>query len=337
MTASAIEAVATWLPETTRTSAETRERLTWLNAGLRLPERIVERISGVERVHIADEAMQASDLGVEACRRLEERHPGSIANIDLLIFASATQDLIEPATAHIVAHKLGLTVPVFDVKNACNSVLVAIEVADALIRAGNYRRVLICTGEKPSVGTKWRVKTPAEAFRAFPGYTMSDAGAALILRAADGDEPSRILGTAAVARSEHWNVGTLAAGGTVDPDATFGRYFDMNGTALFDAFRAIPQSVWDELIQRSGVSVADAKVVGIHQVATAHFGAVREILRVRDDQLVPVIARHGNMASCGLPRQLEMAVDEGGLSRGDPVLLVGLAGGISAGTVGLRW
>jgi len=106
-------------------------------------------------VHVRPEGWQTSDLAVAASRIALEESPGPI---DLMIFASASQDLIEPATSHIVAAKLGLTAPAMDIKNACNSVINAMQVAEALIASGQYRRVLIAIEEQPSHAVHWQVR-----------------------------------------------------------------------------------------------------------------------------------------------------------------------------------
>src|SRR5699024_9566564 len=132
------------------------------------------------RVHVLPDGEDASDLAVAAARTLLAEHPGTA--IDLLIFASASQDMVEPATSHIVAHKLGLdSVPVMDVKNACNSVLNGIEVAEALVATGRYRTVLVASGEAPSRAVRHDVPDRATYALSAPGYTMSDAGAAVLV------------------------------------------------------------------------------------------------------------------------------------------------------------
>src|ERR1051325_5970796 len=125
------------------------------NRGLRLPTGLIHRMTGWRQVHIRPEGWQASALAVAAARTALAESPGPI---DLLLFASASQDLIEPATSHIVAAKLGLDCPVMDIKNACNSVINAMQVAEALIGAGQYRRVLVASGEQPSHAVRWDLK-----------------------------------------------------------------------------------------------------------------------------------------------------------------------------------
>src|SRR5690606_34858546 len=104
-------------------------------------------------------------------------------DLDLIIFASSTQDLIEPATSHLVSNKLGSRAMVFDVKNACNSFINGMQVADGLIKAGTYRRVLVCTGEAPSEAIRWELRDWAHMKESFAGYTFGDAGAAIVLEA----------------------------------------------------------------------------------------------------------------------------------------------------------
>ncbi|HWH97886.1 MAG TPA: ketoacyl-ACP synthase III, partial [Pseudolysinimonas sp.] len=173
------------LPERVRATTETEQRLRAENPGMKLATGLISRMTGVERVHIAPDDWQASDLAVAASRQALDESPG---DIDLVLFTAAAQDLVEPATSHIVAAKLELNAPVMDVKNACNSVLNGMQVADALIRTGQYRRVLVASGEKTSVSVRWKLNDPKQFVPSFPGYVMGDAGAAVVLEASDDPE-----------------------------------------------------------------------------------------------------------------------------------------------------
>ena len=121
---SRVAGLGVYLPETTRSTAETEQRLRSGNPGLKLATGLIARMTGVETVHLRPDGWEASDLAVAAARQaLAESDAGAPGPVDLVIFASASQDLVEPATSHIVAAKLGLEAPVMDVKNACNSVV----------------------------------------------------------------------------------------------------------------------------------------------------------------------------------------------------------------------
>ncbi|MGL4339327.1 MAG: 3-oxoacyl-ACP synthase III family protein [Rhodoglobus sp.] len=327
-----IAGLGVYLPERRRTTTETERQLRALNPGLSLATGLILRLTGVESVHLRPEGWQTSDLAVAAARQALAEAPGGI---DLLIFASASQDLIEPATSHIVAAKLGLNCPVMDVKNACNSVLNGLQVAEALIAAGQYQRVLVASGEQPSHGVRWRFDDPERFIRSFPGYTMSDAGAAVILQVTD-DPATGILDSSFLAVSSNWAVGTLSIGGSMNPRDPELSYFDMDGAALQRAFLQLgPQPVLD-LLERNHLSWDDIDLVAIHQVALPYLPPIFAALGVAQDKSIVTVVQHGNLASVTLPLQLSLAIAAGMIGPGSLVLLIGLAGGISLGLMLVR-
>ncbi|MFC8799603.1 3-oxoacyl-ACP synthase III family protein [Promicromonospora sp. NPDC057138] len=366
-----IAQVAVHLPERTRDVADAERELHRRNPKVapRLP--MVARLTGVRRVHVADDDQQASDLAVAASRIVLDRAGLGPEDVDLLIFASATQDMIEPATSHITAAKLGVRAPVMDVKNACNSVLNGIEVAEALIGTGRYRRVLVACGEMPTRGVRWDVPDRRTYAMSAAGYTMSDAGAAVLVEATgagagagvvvgagpgsgygDGFEddlaaelavlvepsrPSGILGSAFAAESRHWDVGMLPGGGTVNPRDPERSYFEIDGSRLREAFDAFGSGPVDEALDAAGVTMDDVALVAVHQVAVTYLADVHRTLGVPADRTIVTVADHGNIASATLPLQLATALESGRLQRGDVVLLLGLAGGISMGAMVVRW
>ncbi|QJU56019.1 ketoacyl-ACP synthase III [Herbiconiux sp. SALV-R1] len=328
-----VAAVATYLPEERRSAAETEERLRQENPELALPAGLVRRLTGVEAVHLRPEGWQTSDLAVAAARTALAESPGPV---DLLLFASASQDLIEPATSHIVSAKLGLDCPVMDVKNACNSVINALEVAEALIAGGRYRRVLVASGEQPSHAVRWRLRDKEQFLRSFAGYTMSDGGAAVVLEAAPAEVEQGILGSRFVAHSEHWPVGTLPTGGSVNPHAEGGSYFDMDGAALQRAFAELGVGLVEEALAEVGHTVDELDFVAVHQVAAAYHDTIVAALGLDPRRSLLTVAEHGNLASVTLPLQLERAREQGLVGPGSLVALVGLAGGISLGVMVVR-
>ncbi|MFF2271432.1 3-oxoacyl-ACP synthase III family protein [Agromyces sp. NPDC058136] len=332
-TAARIAALGVFLPEERRTTAETEARLAAENPRLSLPKGLIERLTGVREVHLRPEGWQTSDLAVAAARRALAESPGPI---DLLVFGSASQDLIEPATAHIVAAKLGIRAAVMDVKNACNSLLQGMQVAEALIATGQARRALVVSGEQPSHAVRWRLDSSAQFLRSFPGYTMSDGGAAVILEASD--EPGiGVIGSRFSAHSEYWDVGTLPTGGSVNPHAVGGSYFDMDGRALERAFARVGLGIFHDTLAGLGVHPDDLDFVAVHQVALPMHRRIVELLGVDEARTEQTIAAHGNLASVSLPVQLHRAVQGGRVRPGGLVALVGLAGGISLGVTVLRW
>ncbi len=326
--------VAVHLPERQVTSADVEARVGECSAPFAPPPGLVARLTGIASRHVMGEHEQASDLAVAAARKLLADTGTAVADVDLLIFASASQDMVEPATAHIVAAGLELTCPVLDVKNACNSVLNGIEVADALIASGRYRRVVVASGEAPSRAVRWRVGSLSAYLRAFPGYTLSDAGAALLLTAGGPDEG--VLATAFTADSRHWEAGTLAAGGSRHPREEEHTYFAMDSARLRSAFLGVGTGVLDATLERLGLAWTDFAVVAVHQVSLPYLQVFAQRAGVPADRLVVTVAEHGNVASATLPLQLVTALELGRCGPGDLVALVGLAGGISLGIAVVR-
>lgn len=209
------------------------------------------------------------------------------------------------------------------------------QVAEALIAAGQYRRVLVASGEQPSHGVRWNLRDHDQFIRSFPGYTMSDGGAAVILEATD-DPSTGILDSSFVAVSRHWGIGTLPTGGSMNPRSMDHAYFDMDGSGLQQAFLELgPQPVLD-LLEKNGLTWDDFDLVAIHQVALPYLPPIFERLGVAADKSVITIADHGNLASVTLPLQLELAREQGIVGPGSLVLLIGLAGGISLGLMVVR-
>lgn len=341
-----IAQVGVHLPEHIMTITEVEDKIISSSpVGSYMRKNFIKRITGVETVHRLPDDWQASDLAVAAVRDLLARLTDEYGHIvdlttiqpDLLIFSSASQDMIEPATSHIVAAKLGLTCPVMDVKNACNSVVNGIEVAEMFIRSGKYKNILIVSGETPSRAIRWNIPDKQTFLSSFPGFTMSDAGSAVLVKAAPKDSPSALIGSGFTADSASWDVGMLPTGGSMhprDPDKT---YFHISGDKLFEAFTKLGPEFLYKTISSYGYEWSDFKMIGVHQVSLPYLDTVKKALGLPSDTAVITLKNHGNIASCSLPLQLKIAADEGKIVRGDLVALVGLAGGISMGVTLLRW
>jgi 3-oxoacyl-[acyl-carrier-protein] synthase-3 len=263
---------AVHLPERRISTAQTEQRIAAESGPFAPPKGLIKRLTGIESRHLMGDHEQASDLAVAAARKLLAETGTSVAEIDLLLFASASQDMVEPATAHIVAAKLELRCPVMDVKNACNSMLNGIEVADALIGTGRYRTVLVAGGEAPSRAVRWQLPDLASFLRTFPGYTLSDAGSAMLLTA--GGPGEGVLGCGFSADSSQWEVGTLPSGGSAHPRDVDFSYFAMDGARMKAAFLSLGPDILDSTLSRLGLSWDDFAVIGVHQVSMPYLAEI---------------------------------------------------------------
>ncbi|WP_217375965.1 3-oxoacyl-ACP synthase III family protein [Paenarthrobacter ureafaciens] len=342
---SRIAGLEVYVPPARLDTVAVEQRIVESSPGFRIPKGLISRVTGIRSRSVMAESEQASDLAVNAAAKVLASCGLQAPDVDLLVFASASQDMVEPATAHIAAAKLGLSCPVMDVKNACNSFLNGLEVADSLIASRRYGRVLVVTGESPSRAVRWSVPDFATFASSFPGYTMSDGGAAVLLEASEGaiadSEPSSpaaegILGMAFTAKSIHWPVGTLAAGGSAFPRDPEASYFTMDGEKLKDAFLDLGSDVLGETLEALKLNWQDFAVVCVHQVSAPYREIFAERSGVPRDLLVPAVEEFGNLASVSLPLQLKLALDGGRCGPGDLVALVGLAGGVSLGIAVVR-
>ena len=297
----------------------------------KMPVGYVPRLTGVETVYRRTEDQNTSDFAAMAGRKALERANLEVGDIDLLIFASASQDLIEPATSHIVSALLGANgVPVMDVKNACNSFLNAMQVANALIKIGQYKTVLIVSGEVPSMAIRWSCKDKDQFLRSFAGFTMSDTGAAAVLTASE-DGTDGIIAIEFRSDSNRWDVGTLGMGGSRSPRDIETTYFDMDGRKLADAFMSLGPGILTETLEANGYSWNDFKAIGMHQVAAPYIDDICRVLTVPSEKVIKTIADYGNLTSATMAMQIELGMERGLLSKGDLFAYIGLAGGISTG------
>lgn len=333
----AISGVGSWLPEYVATSEEVERRITDASRvhGFAPSPGVVTERSGVRERRYKLPHENASDMAVHAAQRALARADTSISEIDLIIFASSSQDLVEPATSHLVSHKLGADgAVVFDVKNACNSFMNGMQIADGLISTGQYEKVLVCTGEAPSEAIRWEVRDWAHMKTSFAGYTFGDAGAAMVLQARSDGTGIRYLDFRAASR--HWEVCTLRGGGTMHPRDPEHSFFAGDGNSMRDAFIELgPQIIFD-CFERTGTSFDDYDVVIFHQVTGPFLDIFLAITGVPESKVVRTIDTLGNIASATMPLQLERAIDDGRAKHGSNILWIGLGAGISVGVMVTR-
>jgi len=326
-----ILSVATELGPIKTSMAEVLDRVAAASHPAKMPVGYVRRITGVETVYRRTVDQNASDFAAIAGRKALERANLKIADIDLLIFSSASQDLIEPATSHIVSSLLGADgVPVMDVKNACNSFLNGMQVANALIKIGQHRTVLVVSGETPSMAIRWACSDREQFLRSFAGFTMSDAGAAAVLSASH-DKGEGIVAIEFRSDSNRWDVGTLGMGGSRSPRDIESTYFDMDGRKLADAFMNLGPGILNETLAAHGYGWDDFPAIGVHQVAAPYTDDICRALEVPAERVIKTVADYGNLTSVTMALQIELGMERGLLRHGDLFAYIGLAGGISTG------
>jgi 3-oxoacyl-(acyl-carrier-protein) synthase III len=317
-----ITGVGAYLPQHEVTTAELQERIG------KLPRGLLARLTGIERRRLAADDEYASTLGLHAARAALASAELDPLDIDLLLFASASRDMVEPATAHIVQDGLGSRAHALDVTNACNSFVNGIDLARSMVLAGRARRALVVTGETPSRVMRPRVSGMAEMRKSFAGYTFGDAGAAVVVEAVPR---GGILDVDTETFSEHWTVGGIPGGGSRHPRGDEHSYFTGDGHRLRGVFEKIGGSILDRVRARTGLEFTDYARILVHQVTLPYLERFLEVTGVPRDRLAVTVTTLGNMASASLGVQLAQTYRD--LAPGDRVLFVGLGGGVSMMTM----
>ncbi|MFF3417874.1 3-oxoacyl-ACP synthase III family protein [Streptomyces sp. NPDC002698] len=327
---SQITQVAVHLPEGRQTCEAIEDRLREHSPALRIPAGLLRRMYGLEERLVADDGVLPSDLASRAALQVLAQAGLEPGDIDLLLFASVSADVQEPANAHIVAAKTGLTCPVFDVSNACNSVLNALEVADALIVCGRYRRVLVACGETLSRLSRWKMTSRHEMRTALASMTGGDMGAALLVEA--GTEPG-IIASTFMANSTGWPAATL-----FNPYQAPGlpRGLDIDSEQLLASFLGLDARAV-QWLKENDTDPGELSLVCVHQPSVPFVRTFSERLGVRPETVVPTFSRTGNVAAATLPLQLALACEQDRLRSGTKIALFGLASGASAGVMLIDW
>lgn len=325
------------LPEQVVTSAEV-ERRVYETSSFHIPRGLVEKVSGIEERRYRSSEEQASDLALKASEQALGRAQMDAKDIDVLIFAACTQDITEPATANILQEKLGATSShVFDIKNACNSFLNGLDVAESLIQAGKAKTALIAVGETLSLTIDWKISSVRELKTGISGLTFGDAGAAAILRAEPNGNGRGILPTAFQSHGDQWRLATVLGGGSMHRFSEEHSYFSGDSRALREqAAKHIPRMV-QKVLDNIGWKADEIDVACCHQVTLDLVEDMAVKCGVPLERCIVSIKDCGNTAAATIPLGLSRACDEGRLKPGAKVLLVGAAAGFSVGVVPVIW
>lgn len=329
-----IDAVASALPPKIVTSLELERNIREQSPDIRLPTNVILTLTGVNQRRVLDGNQQASDLAAQAAEKALSKAGMLREDIECIIFAAASRDVLEPATANIVQEKLRMDCPVLDVGNACNSFLNGMEVAEAFIASGKYSHVLVANGEVPSRVVRTKVKDFDQLRKSFAGYTLGDAGAAMILGPSDGKRG--LLHSSFTSYGDHWRLCTVLGGGTLSPRDPETFYFEGETSGLKDVFLRIGSDQLTQALKKTGWNIGDVKKIITHQVSMETFGLFVDRLSLPREKMVVILPEYGNLVSASIPVALDLAEQNGEISKGDNILLLGLAAGISVSTMTLK-
>lgn len=293
----------------------------------------LERLFGIRQRHFAAPEEQVSDLAAKAAKPIVEQVGQS--NIDLLIFAAACSDLIEPATCNIVQHKLGLSCPAFDLKNACNSFVNAIMTASALIQTGQYQRILIVNGEKLSDAIQYDLPNEAALKRHLAAYSLGDAGSAALITASSDE--SGIYFQKIHSNGAHWELCTIPGGGSMHPHDIAKNYLEGQTMTLKKVLAAELEVFFETCLQTSGWQKTEIRHWFTHQVSADSFHTIADVTGLPLTACEQVFAHCGNTAAAAIPLSIRARLNRNELQKGDKIAVIGLAAGVSISVQFMIW
>jgi 3-oxoacyl-[acyl-carrier-protein] synthase-3 len=290
---------------------------------------IVER-TGIEKRHIAEKGETTCDLAEVAARNAIEMAGIAIEDIDLIVFATTTPDLIFPSTACLLQQRLGIRgCTAFDVQAVCTGFVYALGVADKFIKSGSHKCVLVIGAETMSNITDWTDRGTCILF--------ADGAGAVILEATEEDQG--ILSTHLHADGQYKDLLKTNAGVSSDSDLlnAGGVFMEMKGNEVFRIAVNTLGRIVDETLEHNNMKKSDIDWLVPHQANIRIIKATAKKLKMSMDQVVVTVHEHGNTSAASVPLALDVAVRDGRIKRGEIILLEAFGGGFTWGSALIKF
>ena len=282
--------------------------------------------TGITQRHIAREDQVASDLALHACQNAMQAAGVGNKDIDLIIVATTTPDMVFPSTACILQNKLGIeNCPAFDVQAVCSGFVYALATADMFVSSGKCRNALVVGTEIYSKIIDWNDRTTCVLF--------GDGAGAVVL--SQSEQPG-ILSTHLHASGNYSNVLSVPgsiSGGKIQGDP----YINMEGSTVFKFAVKVLEDVVEEAVAQNNLKPEDIDWLIPHQANIRIIQSTAKKLGIPMDKVVVAVDKHGNTSAASIPLALDLAVRDGRIHPGQLVLLEGVGGGFTWGAVLLRW
>ena len=286
---------------------------------------IVER-TGIHARHFAAPDVCCSDLGVEAAKNALEAAGLKPSDIDLIIVATSTPDMVFPSAACILQNKLGIAgCPAFDLQAVCSGFVYALTVADAMIKTGTASKALVIGAEVFSRILDFSDRTTCVLF--------GDGAGAVVLEAS---ETPGILASDLHADGKH--VGILCVPGNVSGGKVLGdALLKMDGQAVFKLAVGVLESAARATLAKANLTDADIDWLIPHQANIRIMQSTAKKLKMPLEKLIVTVDQHGNTSAASIPLALDASVRSGKIKKGDTLMLEGVGGGFTWGAVLLNY
>jgi 3-oxoacyl-[acyl-carrier-protein] synthase-3 len=301
-----------------------------LSKTLETSDEWIAQRTGIRQRHIAAEGEVTSDMGLAASRQALEMAGVGPEEVDLIVCATSTPDETFPATATRIQARLGSTRgAAFDVQAVCSGFIYALSIADAYIRLGQARTVLVVGAETFSRILDWTDRSTCVLF--------GDGAGALLLRGepAEGTAADRGLLSTHIHSDGRFHDALYVDGGPSLTGTT--GHLRMEGKEVFrHAVVRMAQAI-DDALEANGLSASDVDWLVPHQANSRIIDAMGRRLALPEERVVVTVDRHANTSAASIPLALSEAVGDGRIKTGDLLLMEALGGGFTWGSALLRW
>ena len=323
MIRSVVRGFGTALPKRVVTNAEMESMVDTSD------EWIVQR-TGIRQRYIAGEGETTASLGEAAARAALDRAGLTAADIDLIVVATSTPDNTFPATAVNIQNRLGMHHGfAFDLQAVCSGFVYAVTTADAYIRGGLAKRVLVIGAETFSRILDWTDRTTCVLF--------GDGAGAIVLEAQDGAGTNADRGVLTTQlRSDGAHRDKLYVDGGPSTTGTVG-HLRMEGREVFKHAVGMITDVIVSAFDATGFSAEDVDWLVPHQANKRIIDGSAKKLGIPLEKVVITVDLHGNTSAASIPLALAVAASDGRIKKGDLVMLEAMGGGFTWGAVLLRW
>lgn len=328
MTASVIAGTGSYLPPRVVSNDELASELA--TRGIETSDQWIVERTGIRQRHLAERGVTTSMLATEAARSALADANLTPADVDLIIVATSTPDYIFPSTACLVQDRLGARGgAAFDVQAVCSGFVYALTTADSFIRAGRARCALVIGAEVFSRILDWSDRSTCVLF--------GDGAGAVVLKAdeSSGHEQRGILAANLHADGSQSRI-LCAAGSVAYGDVSGDPFLRMDGQAVFKLAVTVLSQSAHEACEQAGIDVSSIDRVIPHQANVRIINALARRLGLPAERVVITVDRHANTSAASVPLALDTALREGRVQPGQTILLQGVGGGFTWGSVLLR-
>jgi 3-oxoacyl-[acyl-carrier-protein] synthase-3 len=314
-----IAGTGSYLPSRVWTNADLADRVDTSD------EWIVAR-TGIRQRHIADDGQTTSDLALHASLAAIEAAGLSTADIDLIIVATTTPDMVFPSTACLLQAKLGIAgCPAFDVQAVCSGFVYGLALADHMLTGGPYRNALVVGAEIYSRILDWTDRSTCVLF--------GDGAGAVVL---SKGHRTGIIASRLHADGSYADI--LQVPGHVDRGRVRGDpLLKMDGQGVFKFAVRVLADVSDEVLADAGMQRSDVDWLIPHQANVRIIDSTAKRLGLSSAKVITTVDRHANTSAASIPLALDLAVRDGRINEGQHVIMAGVGGGFTWGALLVRW